>query len=291
MPAIPRAKFLHRLLVTALVLITLAGCASFFSDHGSRRGVSSSVVDFLYPPGTPFEPAVEGTPRIRLPARVGLMFLPSSHAPAGFTPGDREALLNEVRKAFGSHDFVERIEIVPDSYLRPRGGFENLEQVARLQGLDLVALVSYDQVGTTEETAASFLYWTIIGAYTVPATRNQVNTFVETSVFDVATRTLLLRAPGQDQRNHGSTAIGSDAVTDRLAREGFQAAMRNMIPNLESAIGQFRTRVREEGHVELVDRRTGKRWSGRDGGAGGVGAWELCLLLAGAALLSLRRRG
>jgi rhombotail lipoprotein len=29
-----------------------------------------------------------------------------------------------------------------------------------------MALVSYDQIATTTDTNASFLYWTIVGAYT-----------------------------------------------------------------------------------------------------------------------------
>lgn len=288
----PQRRRLHLpSLLIAAAMLALAGCASFFSDYSARSGVSSSVVDFLYPPGTAFEPAQEGTPEIRLPARVGLMFVPSPRAPAGLTPADREALLGKVRDAFKAHEFIDRIEIVSDSYLRPRGGFDNLDQVARLHGLDLVALVSYDQVSNTDESAASFLYWTIIGAYTVPATRNQVVTFVDTTVFDVATRTLLLRAPGQDQRDGGSTAVRSDAVRERLGREGFDAAVTNMIPQLETAIGEFSTRVREEGHVKLVDRRSGKQWSGRSGGSGSMRTWELGLLLAAFALLLLRRRG
>lgn len=282
----------HRLGLSALLLLafTLAGCASFFSSYGSRDGVSSSVVDYLYPPGTEFEPAQEGTPEIRLPARVGLMFVPSARAPAGLTQADRQALLEQVREAFKAQGFIDRIEIVPDSYLRTRGGFDNLDQVARLHGLDLVALVSYDQVSNSSESAASFLYWTIVGAYTVPATRNQVSTFVETTVFDMASRTLLLRAPGQDQRDGGSTAVGSDAVRERLGREGFEAAVADMIPALETAIDDFGARVKEDGQVKLVDRRSGQEWKGR-GGAGSVRAWELGLLLAAFALLSLRRRG
>lgn len=282
----------HRLGLSALLLLafTLAGCASFFSSYGSRDGVSSSVVDYLYPPGTEFEPAQEGTPEIRLPARVGLMFVPSARAPAGLTQADRQALLEQVREAFKAQGFIDRIEIVPDSYLRTRGGFDNLDQVARLHGLDLVALVSYDQVSNSSESAASFLYWTIVGAYTVPATRNQVSTFVETTVFDMASRTLLLRAPGQDQRDGGSTAVGSDAVRERLGREGFEAAVADMIPALETTIDDFGARVKEDGQVKLVDRRSGQEWKGR-GGAGSVRAWELGLLLAAFALLSLRRRG
>lgn len=277
--------------LVAMLAFTLAGCTSFFSGQGARSGVSSSVVDYLYPPGTEFTPATEGTPEIRLPARVGLMFVPSSNMAAPQTAADRQMLLEQVRDAFKAQPFIERIEIVPDAYLRPRGGFDNLEQVARMMGLDVVALVSYDQVGTSGDRAASFLYWTIVGAYTIPATRNQVSTFVETTVFDVRSRTLLLRAPGQDQRDADSTAIGSDGARDRLARAGFQASMQRMTVNLDVAIDDFGRRVREEKQVALVDRRSGREWSGRSGGGGSMGAWDLGLLLAALGLLLLRRRG
>lgn len=272
----------------AVAVAALAGCTSFFSGQVQRSGVSSSVVDYLYPPGTAFEPAQEGAPEVRLPARVGLMFVPASRTPDGMDATDRQKLLEQVRDAFKAQPFIDRIEIVPDTYLRPRGGFANLEQIARMQGLDIVALVSYDQVGTTDDTVSSFLYWTIVGAYTIPATRNQVSTFVETTVFDVRSRTLLLRAPGQDQRHGGSTAIGSDGKRQQLSREGFQAAVTQMIGNLDTSITQFGQRVREDGQVKLVDRRSGKRWSG---GGGSVWPWELGLLLAVCALPALRRRG
>lgn len=275
----------------ALTLVALAGCASFFDGPTHRAGVSSSVVDYLYPPGTKFEAAQEGVPEVRLPARVGLMFVPSSREPAGLTAADRQQLLVKVRDTFKAQPFIDRIEIIPDTYLRPRGGFDNLEQIARLQGLDIVALVSYDQVADTGETAASFLYWTIIGAYTVPATRNQVSTFVETTVFHVDSRTLLLRAPGQDQRDAGSTAIRVGDTRERLEREGFRAAMDDMSTNLDVAIADFSTRVREEGQVKLVDRRSGGSWRGR-GGGGSLGLWELGALLGALALLlAARRRG
>jgi len=277
-----------RLLAIALAATVLAGCTSFFSGGGSRQGVSSSVVDYLYPKGAKFEPAQEGVPEVRLPARVGLMFVPSARTPAGLTGADRQQLLEKVRDTFKSQPFIERIEIVPDVYLRPGGGFENLEQLARLQGFDIVALVSYDQVADTGDTAASFLYWTIIGAYTVPATRNQVSTFVETTVFDVASRTMLLRAPGQDQRDAGSTAIRAMDARDALGRASFQAAMADMTTNLDGAIAGFRERVRNEGQVKLVD-RSGGSWKGR-GGGGSMQGWELAALLAALALLIARRR-
>lgn len=273
-----------------LAVVALAGCATFFSGVSPRTGVSSSVVDYLYPAGTPFEPAVEGRPEIRLPARVGLMFVPSSQSPVGVGAAQQQALLEAVREAFRQQSFIERIEIVPQSYLRRGGGFDNLEQVARMQGVDIVALVSYDQVLRTDESAASFLYWTIVGAYTVRANTNDVSTFVETAVFDVASRTLLLRAPGQDQRSASSTAVRVSEVRDRLAGESFAAAMTQMIGNLDQSIADFDQRARDEGRVRLVERGSGGDWHARSGGGGATAPWELALLLLGAAVLWAKRR-
>lgn len=280
-----------RFMAMLLMMVFLAGCTTFFSGADRRKGVSGSVVDYLYPAGKPFEPAVEGTPEVRLPARVGLMFVPSAWPPEGVSAAQQQALLEAVRDAFHKQEFIQRIEIVPQSYLRRAGGFENLEQVARMHGVDLVALVAYDQMLSNDDTAASFLYWTIVGAYTVRASKNDVSTFVETAVFDVASRSLLLRAPGHDQRQGSSTAVRIRETRERLANESFSAAMTQMIGNLDQAIADFDRRVREEGQVRLVERNTGTDWHRRSGGGGGaVAAWELALLLLGAALLWVKRR-
>jgi rhombotail lipoprotein len=232
----------------------------------------------------------EGVPQIALPARVGLMFVPSMRNPVGLTAADKEMLLRRVGDQFRSRDFIERIEVIPDNYLRPGGGFDNLEQVARMYGVNVVALVSYDQDIRTDDRSGSFLYWTIIGAYTIPATKNQVTTMVETSVFDVSSHTLLLRAPGQDQRHDDSTLVGVDRVRDKLGRGGFEKAVDNMIPNLDAAIAAFKQRVRDEGQVRLVDRKTGRSWGSGGGGGGSIFPWELAVLLLAAAALA-RRRG
>ena len=266
-------EYVRWVAVAALALL-LGGCATLFDGGSQRRGVSSSVVDYLYPRGEAFKPADGGAPpQVRLPARVGLMFVPSRNDPMGVSSAEQSALLEKVRATFKEQPFIERIEVIPGQYLRPGGGFDNLEQVARMHGVDLVALVSYDQIVRTDQNAASLLYWTLVGAYTIHGNSNQVNTFVDTSVFDVASRTLLFRAPGTDQRDAGSTAVRVDEIQVRLAGEGFAAAMTAMTANLDKAIVDFSTRVREEGQVKLVDRRSGGEW--RRGGGGSTQWWEL----------------
>ena len=71
-----------------------------------------------------------------------------------------------------------------------------LEQTARLYGLDVMALVSYDEVAHSTETTSSLRYWTIVGDTVVKGNKNDVRTFVDTAVFDVPTHKLLFRAPG-----------------------------------------------------------------------------------------------
>ena len=53
-------------------------------------------------------------------------------------------MLERVRAAFSGLQYVSAIEIIPSTYLRPAGGFANLEQAARMFNLDAVALLSYD---------------------------------------------------------------------------------------------------------------------------------------------------
>ena len=66
------------LVLTAFIVLLLAGCSSFWNiDGATRSGVSSSLVDYLYPAGE-VPPAVEDSvPYLELPLRVGIAFVPN----------------------------------------------------------------------------------------------------------------------------------------------------------------------------------------------------------------------
>ena len=271
-----------RLAILFFALLTQVGCAGFL-QLDTRSGVSGSVVDYLYPNGT--EPTIDSDslPVIDLPARVGLAFVPSTRAPQGLTVADQEQLLAQVRQAFAGMNFIGRIEIIPESYLRRGGGFENLNQVARLYGVDIVALVSWDQLIQTSESSRSLLYWTLVGAYTIKGSSNDVITFVDTAVLHVPSETLLFRAPGQHRQSKRSTAVHAGDVQIDLSRDGFVVAMDEMTANLDQALVDFNQRVREEGQVRLVDRQSRRDWHEMNGGEGGFDllAWLLILLVVG----------
>lgn len=264
-------------------LALLAGCSGLFGSS-TRQGVSSSLVDYLYPKGEEPPPPATAIPHLQLPLKVGIAFVPSRHEGGAFAEADRVRLLNDVRAHFANRDFIRTIEVIPDTYLRSGRGFTSLDQTARLYGLDVIALVSYDQVTHSDERAGSFLYWTIVGAYTIKGNKNDVQTFVDTAVFDVPTRQLLFRAPGVSQVKSTSTLVGIERDLRAGQQKGFEQAMADMTVNLEKELGAFKERIRTDGSVRVT--RAGAPSEG-GGGASDAGWLALVLLLA---LAPARRR-
>lgn len=273
---------LLRALALAAAVAMLAGCTGLWNLYSGeeRRGVSSSLVDYLYPGGEQPPPPVESIPELNVPLRVGLAFVPGSNP--GTTPVLSEAtrveLLDKVRSHFIDRDYIAEIEVIPDTYMKSGRGFTSLEQVGRLYSLDVMALVSYDQVVALDDTTASFLYWTIIGAYLVEGSKNDVQTFVDTAVFDIPTRRLLIRAPGIDHSGGRSTLIDSTEELRKTRATSFGRAMDDMSSNLVAELDKFEIRL-EEGTTEA-------RVVSSNGGGGAV-AWTLLLL----GLVAGRRRG
>ncbi|MCJ7558008.1 MAG: rhombotarget lipoprotein [Gammaproteobacteria bacterium] len=275
---------------TCLLLITFAvlqaGCSQFWLASSSQKNVSSSLVNYLYPDGMK-TPVVQTTPLLQLPLRVGIAFVPGSGPQAdSLDAATRQRLLATVADHFKQREYISDIEVIPDAYLAGGKGFDTLERVAGLYGLDIIALVSYDQQSFTADTNASFWYWTIVGAYVVEGSKNDVSTFVDTAVFDIPTRSLLMRAPGTSQLSGKSTAVD---VAENLAENrvhGFEGAMQEMTANLSVELDQLQARVEagEASEVQIAHR------PGYTGGGGGSGDLFLLggLLLAG--LLRGRQR-
>jgi rhombotail lipoprotein len=271
--------------ITTFVLVTtlLGGCSQFWLATSGEKTVSSSLVSYLYPEGMK-SPVVPVTPLLKLPLRAGIAFVPGVDPQAApVDAATRQTLLSNVAEHFRQREYISDIEVIPDAYLRGGRGFETLEQVARMYDLDIIALVSYDQQTFTADTTASFWYWTIVGAYVVEGSENDVSTFVDTAVFDVSSHNLLLRAPGTSRRSGKSTAVN---VAENLSENktlGFAEAMNDMTVNLSTELDQFQSRV-EAG--EATDVQIAHR-PGYSGGAGSSDPLLGALLLAA---LYLRKR-
>ena len=276
---------LKHTLTLLTMAILVAGCTSFWHAYsgGERRGVSSSLVEYLYPEGNEPPPITETIPRLELPLRVGLAFVPSAtHTDMTFlSEATKTSLLERVRQQFLDRDYIAEIEVIPETYLRVGTGFTSLQQVSRIYDLDVIALVSYDQVVATSDTTSSFLYWTIIGAYVVEGSKNDVQTFVDTAVFDIPTRQLLFRAPGINKSASKSTLIKSSEELRDTRTESFGRAIDDMSENLLTELNKFEVRIQNEPAVAEVIPRSG-------GSGGGATSLVTCLLLSAA--LFWRRR-
>lgn len=250
---------LSRLLGVAMVLavllagLNLSGCASM--EPAAKQRQVASVLAYLYPGDTNLEalpPA--GVAELHVPFRLGLAFVPDAEAKAQFRLPETDLLrlLGVVRDAFRGYPFIRELEVVPSMYLTAGGGFENLDRAAQLLRLDVVALVSYDQVQHADASGWSFLYWTGLGAYVVEGDRYDVFTVVETAVIDVRSHRLLMRASGTSTQK-GSATMVSFSERSRAARTtGFDEAMQKMIPSLDAELQAFRARAPRDPGIRLV---------------------------------------
>lgn len=282
------SMFIRMLLVAAIS--QLAACAAMselFSPREQREGVSSSLVDYLYPKGEVPPKQAQDIPKLDLPLRVGIAFVPQRSGSSAISEATKLDLLQSVKAAFTDRKYIAHIEVIPETYLRSSNGFEGMSQVARLYSVDVMALVSYDQVATTADTKKSIMYWTIVGAYVVKGTQNNIHTFVDTAVFDVATRKLLFRAPGSDVQTMSSTFIENEMKVQEGRSTSFAAAMTNMTGNLQVELTTFERRLKSEPQLAEV------RWSDRVSSGGGGGSMDpaiLFLLIVLGSIASRSRR-
>ncbi|MBW4965467.1 rhombotarget lipoprotein [Pseudoalteromonas sp. CR1] len=245
-----------------LMVFLLTSCSALVSNHSNKNTRSSSLVDFLYPnkdSRAAYKPEI---PVLKLPVTVGISFVPSKEWRAnGIESQNEVALLEKVKKSFLQYDYIDRIEVIPSTYLKGGEGFSALEQVGRLYDVDVMALVSYDQVTQTYENNAALLYWTIVGMYVIPGNENTIQTFVDTAVFDIKSKKMLFRAPGISKLEKRTTAIGIDETLNEKSLEGFNLAVIDMSLNLDAELARFKTRVKEE-KIAKIENKDGSSSAG-----------------------------
>ncbi len=283
-----RFKFRVPFLLVAIGLsVTLiGGCATQRSTHHS-----SSAVEYLYPDKK--DPIIKpGIPTLRLPLRVGIAFVPAgsgyrSHSLV-LTEQRKMALMKEVADHFRKYPFVKDIELIPSAYLKPRGGFTNLEQLRTMYGVDVMALISYDQVQFTDQGLLSLTYWTIVGAYIVPGEKNDTHTMLDTVIYDIASRKLLFRAPGTNTVKGQATLANLTEQLRADSESSFNAAAKDMIVNLDQQLALFKEKVKERPQEYRVVHTP--EYTARGGGA--LDLLVLALVAGlGATFAWTRRRG
>ena len=271
--------------LASVAALMLSGCAALdamLSDAGHRQSHnSSSLVEFLYPDGR-VPPAENQIPELRVPLRVGLAFLPTQGG-EGPTAVQRDELLERIRQRFADRKFVTEIVTIPDYYLRDNRGFGGLQSVQRLYAIDIMALVSYDQVTNTGENDWSLGYLTIVGAYVLKGSSHDVATLVDLAVVDPVTQSLILRAGSTDSRNRNTTLIDKEREVRESSAASFATATTQMIDNFDVALTKFEADVRAgKANVRVAQRAS----TSAKGGGGSFGPLALGVLLI---LLAARR--
>lgn len=268
---------MKKLLSFLLMSTLLVGCSAF---HQKEEVASSSLIDFLYPNDTGYQTHTPATPHLTLPLNIGIAFVPNTnYGKLNLSAKQKHDILTQVKSEFSDLGYVNRIEIISDHYLKSGGGFDNLDQLSRIYNVDVMALVSYDQIARNTQNHASLLYWTIAGLYLIPGDQNNTQTFVDTAVFDIKSRQLLLRAPGVSEVDSLSTAVGVEDNFYEDSSQGFDLAVSDMVVNLSSELETFKIRVKEENIAKV---------SYSNNYSGGSLSWWLVALLTTTWLL--RRR-
>lgn len=276
--------------VTGLALI--AGCAVLSGSNEHRE--ASSVMDYLYPKHSTTQVDTPTVPVLSLPLRVGVAFVPERANRSGgmfvtsdserFTEKQKMALMRQVSDDFKKYPFVQSIQLIPSAYLTPQGSFDNLDQLRQMFGVDVIALLSYDQAQFTDEGVFSFAYVTVVGAWVVEGERNDTKTMMDTVVYDIASRKLLFRAPGISQIKASATPVNLSEELRDDSEHGFEQAATNMVSNLQVELAQFKDRVKNSPEEFKVVAKPGYS------GAGAVDGFDLALLSTmGAGFLALRR--
>lgn len=279
-----------KIAATATIALLAVGCAEF--SHQRTRHRANNLYKFLYPNGAEHvdKPTI---PTLSLPLRVGVAFVPTEDdrgrrsEDIDFAEAHKAELLKKVSDEFKSYPFVKNIEIIPSAYLTPGGGFENIDQLRTMYDLDVMALLSYDQAQFTDQGMLSLTYWTIVGAYVIPADKNDTRTMIDAAVYDIPSRKLLFRAPGISTVQTRSTFMNQSEALRDTSEQGFANAGTNMVAELKVQLADFQDRVKKSPTEYKVVHKPGYS------AGGSVNGMELSVIICAALLLvaAERKRG
>jgi rhombotail lipoprotein len=275
-----------RLAAACTVLLVLTACIS------TERRVRSNALEYLYPKGGTQVPPSDV--RLTLPVRVGIAFVPEAGEVA-LDAARQQALLERVAAAFRGREGIGAVDAIPTSYLNRGGGFDDLERIRSAFGIDLIALVSYDQFQFSGRGNSSIFYWTLVGAYTVKGEKNETRTMVDALVYDVPSKAMLFRASGESAVGGKSTPIKAELALRKDADVGFDRAVDDLIVKLDGALSAFVEQaksgtVRGPGTpaVAFVDQQGAPTSPGAGGGALDATEIALAAFLLAASLVARR---
>lgn len=274
-----------RLCIALSLAVLIAGCSG-------KRHYSSSLMDYLYP--NEQKVVKEAQPTLKLPLKVGIAFVPDNAAIGSeafsswkgrrgtyHSLGEKERMdmMASVADEFRDFDFIEEIELIPSAYLSQRGGFDNLQQVSTMYDIDVIALLSYDQVQHTDEGLLSISYWTIVGAYVIQGEKNSTNTLIDAAILHIPSKNLLFRAPGKSFVKGSATPVNLDEQLRNDAVDGFNHATKDMISNLQIQLDLFQEKIKRQPDKYNIETKAAYKGTRHYGSS--VGSVFSLIILAG----------
>ena len=234
--------------VLAGLLLLSTGCAT--PETVQRR---SSLTAYLggKPSAEKLSPPPAGVIKLQLPLRLGIVFVPSDagQRQGSMTAGNamepinaafEQELHQQVSELFGQKPWTLSFKTIPALYLTRSGGFEDLDQVTRSFGVDVIALVSVDQIQFSSPRWYAWTYWTLVGAYMVKGDKNDTTTLVDAAVYHVPSRTFLFRAGGVGTVKGSSSWSGREDALRKQAKDSLALAMANLSGSLDQGVAGFK---------------------------------------------------
>jgi rhombotail lipoprotein len=264
--------------IAATVAFLVAGCDTL--EPAKTQHYATSLYAYLYSDQKNHVDA-PAVPVLSLPLRVGVAFVPadtgSRRNNAFFSTDEvavpetqKMALMKQISAQFKAYPFVKSIELIPTAYLTPRGGFANLEQIRTMYNVDVMALLSYDQVQFTGEGVLSLSYWTVVGIYVIPGEKNETKIMLDAAVYDIASHKLLFRAPGIGEVKAYATPINLSEQLRKNSESGFEQAATNLTANLKIQLADFKERVTNSPADYRIEHKPGYTGAGSFGGPGTI---------------------
>lgn len=209
---------------------------------GSVTHRSTKLVDYVYPKDSPKVEANEKA-SLALPVKVGVAFVPGMQRRGYRSPpvdsNQMQQLLQTLETSFEKRQGIQDIIVIPTHYLKPGGSFENMEQIANLYNIDLLALASIDQIHFNDPNNLSIGYITVVGMFLLNGNKNETRTMIDLAIFDVESKKMLFREFGTDESSKSSSLIDQQKVQREQSEKSFALAMENLREKLETSVDVF----------------------------------------------------
>jgi rhombotail lipoprotein len=287
------------------ILIILTACLTLCEGCAHCTGIStvqrqSNLATFLFGGSEPKRP-VQKVP-LKLPARVGVTFAPGDPGTANIPETTKKQIIEAVRSQLAKHPrYVAGAQSIPPMYLQPKGGVNNLEQVAEQFDLDVIVILGASQFQKLgRNPLAAFMDVAVIGAFVIPGNSVDTSTVLEAAIYHVPSRALIFRTDGADTKSSRSTLYGSAQSAQDDAVTSIEDASQKLVVSIADALVGFeKFDVTKASEIRPIAATTGKNDDGRENYWGrvseyrssGAGAFDAAwILMTGVAIVCTARR-